>query len=146
MGTSQPERITRAAFESRLGALALSGPLVWPVPKRRNREILLHAIWLAALPPGEYSESEINDAIARFIGASSLFDYMDHVTLRRELVDAGYLARDARGSRYAVAEHGPPEFADETRLVDPVAVVAAAREDAAHRKQKHLARNRSAAG
>ena len=61
---------------------------------------------------------------------------IDHVSLRRELVDARLLARDASGSEYRInarrLRRDVPEAA-------PADILAAMREDRAARKRKHLA-------
>jgi hypothetical protein len=78
---------------------------------------------------------ELGDHLALWIGESGL--EVDRVTLRRYLVDEGYLTRDARGSTYRVTRDGSGDarFEPAIAAVNPVAVVRQARRDAARRKQ-----------
>jgi hypothetical protein len=62
----------------------------YPARPADRRELLE---WVAArLPAGEFGEREFTEALTAF--------HDDGVTLRRYLVDAGLVVRDADGSRY----------------------------------------------
>ena len=49
-----------------------------------------------------YTEAELNDAIAGWLQSFGAATSLDHVTMRRYLVDAGYLLRDSAGLSYSV--------------------------------------------
>ncbi len=106
-----PERIAPAVCEARLRALRAGG--VGPgLPRRRaDRWILLHAA-ARALPRGEaLAEAALNEHLKGWLTSLGPRVGLDHVSLRRALVDEGFLHRDARGARYA------PSFAYERRVV-----------------------------
>jgi hypothetical protein len=55
----------------------------------------------AFAPGGEYAEREVNDRLRAWLaGAGAMID-VDHVELRRWLVDTGVLVRDGFGRAYA---------------------------------------------
>ena len=71
------------------------------LPKRRgDRELLLGLTTLQFQRQHEYSENEVNEILKRWLALLSFRTATDHVTLRRLLVDLGYLKRDAPGNRY----------------------------------------------
>ena len=65
---------------------------------------------------------------------------IDHVTLRRYLIDERYLSRDSNGSGYRVNPGGSTQFAFESSVtaVDPIAVIQAARDKVAERRLQSL--------
>ncbi|HEY5896562.1 MAG TPA: DUF2087 domain-containing protein, partial [Burkholderiales bacterium] len=63
---------------------------------------------------------------------------IDHVSMRRQLVDARYLARDKSGARYRLLRSP-----DDAR-VDPMQVLGDIREERAARKKHHLGEARQA--
>ncbi|MEM8766110.1 MAG: DUF2087 domain-containing protein [Pseudomonadota bacterium] len=65
-------------------------------PKLRDPLLALLAAGLHRRYP--YGERELNDALQASL--ASLSDRVDHVTLRRYLVDCGFLKRDRAGTRY----------------------------------------------
>jgi hypothetical protein len=87
-----------------------------------------------------YSEQAVNEALKEWISKVGTGFGVDHVTLRRYLVDAGYLHRDAYGTSYQVQPNGRDEvvFEPEVGQVDPVAVVRKARQQAAARKRARM--------
>ena len=71
-------------------------------------------------PSITYDESEINNILQLWLSAVGVQIGSDHVTLRRELVDAGYLVRDADGRSYRLAEppRPPVSFAADVENVN----------------------------
>ena len=64
-----------------------------------QRRLVLGLVW-AGLPAMPMSERDVNEVLkAKLAGAANFLD-TDHVELRRWLVDAGWLARDAFGREY----------------------------------------------
>ena len=77
---------------------------VTSTPAKYRKRLLM--LWYLAdkIAPGEYTEPEIGDAI----DAWTLF--RDPATIRRELVEMGFLVRTKDGSRYRrTDEFLPPE-------------------------------------
>lgn len=132
--------VNRIEFEGRLAALGLRGHGSGMPRRLRDRHIVFRSASQALDPAQTYAETEVNLALQAWLaGLGSSFD-VDHVTLRRELVDAGYLVRDAFGSRYQVRllGNGTIGFDDEVAHVDTVSVIEAAREQAAVKKDAAL--------
>ncbi len=121
-------------FVERLCRLAADrGPRGFP-RKRRDRQILMKSILMGLDSAREYSEPEINAALDGWIREVATAIQIDHVTLRRMLVDHGLLERTADGSRYRVGF--PPQpvvFSLEVDEIDVRATVAAFRDYQARR-------------
>ncbi len=63
--------------------------------KTSKREVVLEYITKTMFEPGRtYAEAEVNDILRPF--------YEDFCTLRRDLVDGGYIRRERNGSVYEV--------------------------------------------
>ncbi len=59
------------------------------------------ALAASVLAPGRvYSEPQVNTALKHFLSDAGCFIGVDHVELRRWLVDMGWLARDGWGHEY----------------------------------------------
>ncbi len=96
-------------------------------PRRlRDRQILMKSILLQLDSSRSYTEPEINEALKRWSRDVAPAIRVDHVTLRRILVDYGHLERTADGRSYRV---GFPTravaFDLEVEDVDVAATVAA---------------------
>ena len=96
---SAPERIPAALATSRLRALASGG--VGPGFPRRRRDlwIFLHAA-AQALGEAPLNETALNDKLMFWLASLGPRVILDHVTVRRALVDEGFVERDASGSAY----------------------------------------------
>lgn len=96
------ETIPATEYESRLRALLGAGGLRVGFPKkRRDLWILLHAIAERFGADERLDEVEVNRRIAAFLAERAPGWEMDRATLRRALVDDGFLERDASGRAYA---------------------------------------------
>jgi hypothetical protein len=131
--------ISIAEFQDRLAVLCpgMSGGL----PRRqRDRHIVFRSIVQMLSVSQPYSEQAVNEALKEWISKVGTGFGVDHVTLRRYLVDAGYLHRDAYGTSYQVQPNGRDEVAFESEVgqVDPVDVVRKARQQAAARKRARM--------
>ncbi|HSM56793.1 MAG TPA: DUF2087 domain-containing protein [Candidatus Sulfomarinibacteraceae bacterium] len=131
--------MSRAEFEKRLEDLCTrGGRREWP-PKREDQHVLLKSATLMLEPQREYSEAELNEPLEAWVDQVGQIFVIDHVTLRRFLVDAGYVQRDLAGQRYRInAEKAAEMFDDDVASVDPVAVVAEARRRIEERKRAYL--------
>jgi len=80
-------------------ARTLRGGGLRRVPKRHDDRLVLLATAAKVLERRyPYNELEINDELARWL--HGVRAEVDHVTLRRFLVDFGFLKRDPAGKRY----------------------------------------------
>jgi len=64
-----------------------------------QRSLVLALVW-AGLPTAVMTERDVNEALKGSLAGAAAFLGTDHVELRRWLVDAGWLARDAFGREY----------------------------------------------
>ena len=123
-----------------------------PFPRRtRDRAILLHALAQSLTQAGSArsslperfgallsSEREVTERIGSWLlGAGRVFD-VDPVSLRRALVDEGFLTRESGGKNYAPSDDYEARFTFEPAVldVDPDAVIAEAQSAAAERKAR----------
>jgi hypothetical protein len=94
------ETISTFEAERRLRVLAKSG-FGAGLPRRRNDRWILLFSARAALPTGErWNEKTLNELLAAWLARLGGRLELDHVTLRRALIDEGFLERVADGSRY----------------------------------------------
>ncbi len=104
------------------------GPRRFP-RKRRDREILMKSILLGLDSLRTYSEGEINEALQRWSREVAPAIDVDHVTLRRALVDHGHLERSDDGAAYRVGFPARPVVFDlEVDEIDAPATIAAYRD------------------
>jgi hypothetical protein len=134
--------ITVAQFEERLAAVCLGGAGS-AFPRRiRDRHILYRSIIQMLDHTRKYSESELNEALQQWLlDIGSCLD-IDHVTLRRYLIDEQYLFRDADGKAYIVNAGGGAsiEFEPSIAAIDPFTVIQAAKDRVAERKRQQSLR------
>lgn len=131
--------ITTERFVRRLGALVLSG--VGPGLPRREMDahVLLKAVALVLRPGSTYSEPALGRALASWLDSAGARISIDPVSLRRSLVDHGYLRRDAAGRVYEVQAGSRVAFAPEVDTLDPLALMT----DAQERSRREAARRRA---
>ena len=132
--------ITAEEFQTRIAALCLSGAGATFPRRQRDRHILYRSVVQLLDSAQSYSEPDLNAALRQWLSEIGTNFEMDHVTLRRYLVDEGYLRRDAEGSRYTVNPEGERlvEFDAEVSRVDSLMVILAAKARAAGRKREQL--------
>jgi hypothetical protein len=126
--------ITVDEFVERLCRLGADrGPRRFP-RRTRDREILMKSIRMGIDHTRDYREREINDLLCDWCRAVAPAIDVDHVTLRRLLVDYGHLERTADGRFYRLGFPARPTvFELEVDSVDPRATIAAFRERAGSR-------------
>jgi 8-oxo-dGTP diphosphatase len=138
-GQGEPmPHIEASQFKNRFVALMMGGH---GFPKRPlDRHILFLSAALGLDPQRPYSERELNEALRRWTAAFGDAVNLDHVTLRRYLVDERYLQRDSAGARYErTATAGWPYTLDPSLdTLDLEAWVAEARVERQRKKQQHL--------
>ena len=134
--------ITAREFEERLAALC-AGARGASFPRRqRDRHILFRSVAQGLEVGSVYSETSLTDRLLLWLSDVGSGIEIDHVTLRRYLVDEGYLLRNADGSTYRVqlSGKGQMEFEPSVGEVNSSNVVENARQQAAVRKSEHTDR------
>jgi hypothetical protein len=129
--------ITLDEFVERVCKLGADrGPRGFP-RKRRDREILMKSVVLDFDGERDYREREVNARLIAWNREVAPAIEVDHVTLRRLLVDYGHLERTADGSRYRVG-FPPGMVAFDLAIfdVDLRATVAAYRDQQARRPRR----------
>lgn len=129
--------ITREAFASTFPRL-VEGRLLLP-KKRSELQMLLVGVALTFEPGQIYSEPRVNDHIRQWVSRFGSDVSVDHVTLRRYLIDEGILIRDEFGSIYQLNDETPFfSFDPSIRDLDLEGLVAQAHEARAERKRAFL--------
>ncbi len=96
-----PLRIGGDEYARRIRALLARGGLTRTLPRRqRDRWIVLHAIAERFAADDRLSEIDANARIADFLLGPGRFLEIDRASLRRELVDEGFIDRDPAGNSY----------------------------------------------
>lgn len=136
-------RITKEDFVKRLGNLCLKSGLSGLPKNEIDQHILLKSAVLLLDRSGSFTEKEVNEKLKAWTANVSQIKELDHVSLRRQLVDTGYLKRDPDGSRYWVASPSPRRDLFEAAVdeLDIPKVIETLREEIARRKKEHLARS-----
>ena len=107
--------------------------------KRKQQHVLLKSIVLLLELGQDYSEHQINDALQKWLGTVGKSLEIDHVSLRRRLVDEGYLTRDRAGKRYRVDEGNMNSILEQgINAVNPLAVIEEAEQRRVLRKREFL--------
>ena len=114
-----------------LKRLLANGPLTAYPTRRSDQQLLLRLAAARFEPARAYREAEVNDILAAWLDTFCAPHSIDHVSMRRYLVDAQLLARDTAGSRYRLTKR--PSAAD----ADPAQVLAQVKRERAERKRQH---------
>lgn len=134
--------ITKEEFQERLQALCLSGGGRGLPRRRRDRHILFRSVVQMLDSGHRYTEQAINGALDSWLADVGHKIQLDRVSLRRDLVDAGYLVRDLAGHEYRVLRdgRGVVQFDQSVNSVDPSAMLRAAQKQADIRRHERLIR------
>jgi hypothetical protein len=135
---SNQTTITQEYFIKRLTLLCLKSGLTGFPKDETDRQILLKSAALTIDPNADYSEKEINQALDSWIDGIGQHGKMDHGTVRRYLVDAGYLEREKDGSSYRVFRGRVGLIEAEVDQVEPLAEIARARQEIEARKRAFM--------
>ncbi len=129
-------------FRRRFAALTLAGG---GIPRRAEDRLLLAASVVSRLDPGrQYDEREINLVLVRWAGTFGYRFAVDHVDLRRMVVDLGLVKRDTAGRCYQVAGEATAALYDAgIRELDLEQVVEEARQERERKKKEHLEKARA---
>jgi hypothetical protein len=122
------DSISAGEFTRRLRALARGG--VGPnLPRRAaDAHILLKSVTLALAPRSPFTEKALGEALGAWLTAAGPRVDLDPVSLRRHLVDAGYLVRDSAGRSYRVELRPQHAIAFDAEVdgLEPLALLAGA--------------------
>lgn len=126
LGMTPPDLIDATTYSRRLVALCLKSGII-PFPTRAaDRAILQKSAIRYFDPDARYSQKGVDTILKQWIQEIGRKIRVDHVTLRRLLVDDGYLERRPDGARYRVTLTGPFafQFASDVDGVDDKALIA----------------------
>ncbi|MBD3348998.1 MAG: DUF2087 domain-containing protein [Candidatus Eisenbacteria bacterium] len=131
--------IAAPEFRQRVADLCLGGVGPGLPRRRRDRHILLKAAAMELGQGREYAEGVVNRVLESWLEALGPAVRMDHVSLRRYLIDEGYVVRDNAGSVYRVRAAGaqPEEFESEVESLDALEIVRRALTDRERRRDGH---------
>ena len=136
---SSKPHITRADFAAIFPRL-VQGRYLLPKKRTELQMVLLSSV-LDLNPEAIYSELQINEQLREWNSRFATGLTIDHVTLRRYLVDESILQRDRFGSSYSLVSESPCfSFDASIRELDLHSLVAQSQERRAARKRTYLAR------
>ena len=129
--------ITTAQFTDRFPVLVIAGR---ELPKKHlDRHMVLISACLKIEPDRLYSEQEMNEVLQLWAIHFGRAFGLDHVTLRRYLIDDKYLVRDSAGGTYKLAAGDLPyTFDDSLRHLDLAQLFSAAKQARELKKQQYL--------
>ena len=119
-----------------LARMLNGGPLDHLPTRRGDAEVLL-ALASAAFESGRvYREVEVNDRLTQWLDGFAAPGMVDHVSLRRRLVDQRYLLRNPAGAAYRVNREKTAErLSPAAQSIDPGVVLASVESERARRKR-----------
>lgn len=119
-----------------LKRLLANGPLT-AVPKRPSDQELLIALAASQFEAQRiYREKEVNEGLKAWLETISVPFGIDHVTLRRLMVDSRFLTRTSSGSTYRLNPEKTGDV-DIVRAIEPARVLAELRSARELRKRQH---------
>jgi hypothetical protein len=129
--------ITMSEFKKRFISLILGGR---DLPKKRlDRHILFISSLLKLEPERQYSERELNDELHKWTIQFGTNFGLDHVTLRRFLIDEHYIKRDTAGMSYELERSGLPFTFDQAiERLDLEELINEAKREREERKLRYL--------
>jgi hypothetical protein len=138
------QTITSEQFSKRLANLCLRSGLTGMPKDETDQHILLKSVVLLVGSTGQFTETEINEKLQVWLTQVCVIKNFDRVTLRRWLVDTGYLTRNSNGTGYQVSAPAPrPElFEADVDQMNVMETIRAAREEMERRKQAYLDKSR----
>ncbi len=130
--------VSAQQFATRLAQLCVTGVGLGLPNKRIDQQLLLMSIRLTLEAGRRYEETELNAAITRWKAEVGINIDLDHVSLRRHLVDEGYVVRDPAGNCYQAAHSRSEDLFDPAIAgLDQGGIIRAALERRERRKQAH---------
>ncbi len=132
--------LTADQFCKRLAELCLRSNLAGIPKKEIDQHILLKSAVLLIGSSAVFNEKEISAQLETWTSEVCPIQNFDRVSLRRWLVDSGYVIRSKDGATYQVAQPGPHAelFAAEVDQLDVIEVISSAQAEIARRKQEFI--------
>lgn len=131
--------ISQSQYEASIAKTFASGSSLDYPRKPQDRIVFLGALSISLMQRELYSEPELNEAIADWLQSFDAATTLDHVTLRRYLVDAGYLLRDEAGLHYSVDRAAlSAEFEETVLSLDALKIAQQARAEREARRQAYV--------
>lgn len=132
---------TETEVRTTLRRMLANGPLT-ALPRRpRDLDVFLKLAAGRFEPRRAYSEPEVNDRLQAWLEPFCSPFGVDHVTVRRCMVDARLLVRDPAGSTYRLASKVSVPSA-----LEPAAIMAEVQLERQRQKRAHRAELRARAG
>lgn len=130
--------MTVEQFSFRLATLCLQSGGI-DLPRRQlDRHILFRSVAQTLEPSRTYTENELNLAIEAWLSEVGQSIQIDHVTLRRLMVDERYLKRDAAGAAYRLFQWQREDLFDPAvGNLDPARVIREAIETREQQKKRY---------
>ena len=145
MEAKQP--VSEQLFLKRLVNLCLRSGLTGFPKDELDQNILLKSAALTFDPAVVYTETEVNDRLKIWIDQIAAIEGIDHGSLRRSLIDNGFLSRDKTGAAYQLSPNRPRfvHFDEAVERIDPRQALEEARREIEARKRAYLekAKNQS---
>jgi hypothetical protein len=140
------QTLSAEQFGKRLVNLCLRSGLGGMPKDEADQHILLKSAILLVKVEGPLTEKAINETLEIWLTQVCVIKNFDRVTLRRWLVDTGYLTRNSDGTGYQVAKPGPkPDlFEGSVDQIDILETIRAAKDEQERRKQTYLDKARGA--
>ena len=130
--------ISVAEFKARLETLCTKGGGRGLPRSGRDQQILFKSIILTLAPQKTYTETDLNQALGQWLVQVGQTIEIDHVSLRRHLVDEGYISRDSAGGLYTVSTAASDQFDPGIDALDPATVIVEAQLERERKKQEYL--------
>lgn len=119
---TKTESVSTEEFKQRLPRLCLS-PRVLP-RKKRDQQILFKSVAITLDTEKQYTAAEFDQQLQDWLESVGLGLQIDHVTLRRHLVDEDYVRRDRAGGTYVPVRRARSEiFEPGVEDIDPLSLV-----------------------
>ena len=105
-----------------------------------DQHILLKSVVLTIGLSNTFSEKEIDEKLKYWIKHIGKIKNLDHTTLRRRLIDTGYLTRKSDGSSYQVNLSEPQgvRFEASVNGINIQDIITTAQEEIARRKKMYI--------
>jgi hypothetical protein len=122
-----------------LRRLLANGPLTGYPVRRADEELLLRMAAARFEAGRSYREAEVNDLLRTWLETFCAPYGIDHVTMRRRLVDTRFLVRDTAGAEYHLAPAKARELEANAALKeDPARVLDEIRHEREVRKRQYV--------
>ena len=118
-----------------LKRLLVNGPLIGVPARPGDQALLLHLAAARFEAQKAYRESEVNEMLKSWLQSFCAPFGIDHVTMRRLMVDSGLLSRDKAGSMYRINPKRTGDL-DTDQAIEPAQVLAEIQSEREARKRR----------